>query len=65
MLCSFTSETRSGKSLEPNSPNETVRFHIELLQSPRGLTMIFGIIGYSFVAYLLVMSIANYGDTGM
>ncbi len=65
MLCSFTSETRSGKSLEPNSPNETVRFPIELLQSPRGLTMILEIIGYSFVAYLLLMSIANYGDSGM
>ena len=65
MLCSFTSETRSGKSLELNSPNETVRFPIELLQSPRGFTMILEIIGYSFVAYLLVMSIANYGDSGM
>ena len=65
MLCSFTSETRSGMSLEPNSPAKTVRFPIELLQSPRGLTMIWGIIGYFFVAYLLVMSIANYGDNGM
>jgi hypothetical protein len=51
--------------MEPNSPAETVRFHIELLQSPRGLTMIFEIIAYSFVAYFLVMSIANYGDSGM
>jgi hypothetical protein len=65
MLCSFTSETRSGKSLEPNSPAETVRFHIELLQSPRGLTMMFGIICSSVVAYFLLMSIANYGDNGM
>jgi len=27
--------------------------------------MIFGIIGSTFLAYFLLMSVANYGDTGM